>query len=207
MSQISKENGPTIISSQQSRHPEMTLTPPVERRREQQEAERIRGGCCFCPGGGLWVVGTHGDTDEEKIRSREGQQTPESDASQTLPPPSIQSRKQLAPLQKVSLPPQLAPLPLFTPLPETPGSVSQVRRLQTSQEHERSNLPARKPATSLPASSQKPGLSPISESAPDRRTLAKTLPPQVHPPDLSQQPRQGSRQPTLSGPTKPPGIQ
>lgn len=79
-------NGPTIISHQQPRHPGMILAPPVDQRAKQEKAERVRGGCCLCPGGGVWVVSTGKNDDDAAEVAQRPQQMAEAKASQSTAP-------------------------------------------------------------------------------------------------------------------------
>lgn len=53
---ISMMNDPNVMPREQSRRPRRYFAPRVKHRVEQQQAERIRGGCIVCLGGSIWTL-------------------------------------------------------------------------------------------------------------------------------------------------------
>lgn len=161
--------------------PEKSLGPFVEHRVEQQKAKRIRGGCCICPGGGLWIFSCSGKSGYDD----------EAEEAQKLPPMQQTSQLEASP----------------RPSSSTNSTVALSGRPEDqSRRPGQPGLPMRQPVKSLPLQAHQAEPQPASGSKQGMRTTAQTLPPQARPPNLPAPQRRGVRNPSRSVPNKPPGF-
>lgn len=232
MPRDSGDNGLGIICRQQPQHPGMTIAPPVERWVERRVAERIRGGCCVCPGGSVWVFTATLEGDEVKAEVQRAQQQevegiglpgagPSSlPQSQSPEMGELEKMKRAVEVQEMAQPQRSRqPRQPRQPRPQQPQQLQQLQQPAPSQGAPQlpplqlmltplttwltQHLPsALRTATSLPTGSQQREIPQTSK--PGRRASMSAVPDQAPPSVAPSHPQEHVlRQTTQSTPTSP----